>query len=152
MQKTIACLTNGSVAGLLLLCSMTATADNQDPGSTPKVIVKKFETIESTSGEISSKVTEQLRKHGIDLENIEAELETLNLDGRRIVIMHSDEDSASTSLGTKIFSDTVELQHQTEQPPLSQDAADCVLARLAKMQTSSAIALLREACQARHPG
>lgn len=102
----MAYLTNGSVFGLLLLCSISANADDQDAGATPKVIVKKFETVESTSGEISSKVAEQLRAHGIDLENIEAELETLNLDGRRIVIMHSDEDSASTPLATKIFSDT----------------------------------------------
>lgn len=35
----------------------------------------------------------QLRICGIDLDNIEAELETLNLDDQRIVIMRSDEDS-----------------------------------------------------------
>lgn len=151
MQKTMAYLTNGTVVGLLLLCSMTATADNQDPGPTPKVIVKKFETVESISGEISSKVAEQLRTYGIDLENIEAELDTLNLDGRRIVIMRSDEDGATMPFAAKIFSDTLDLQAGPEQPPLNQAAADCVLARLAKMQISNAVTLLREACQARHP-
>ena len=132
MLETMDYLTNGSVAGLLLLCSISATADNQSPEPAPKVIVKKFETIESTSGEVSSKVAAQLRTYGIDLDNIEAELETVNADGRRIVIVHSDEDSASTPLGTKIFSDRLELHPQTEQSTFSQDAADCILARLAK--------------------
>ena len=77
MLKAMGYLTNGSVFGLLLLCSISAHADEQDAGATPKVIVKKIETIESISGELGSKVTEQLRAHGIDLDNIEAELDTL---------------------------------------------------------------------------
>ena len=151
MLETMNYLTNGSVAGLLLLCSISATADNQNPDPAPKVIVKKFETIESTSGEVSSKVAARLGTYGIDLDNIEAELETVNADGRRIVIVQSDENSASTPLATKIFSDRSELHPKTEQSTLSQDAADCVLARLAKMQISIAVTLLREACRARHP-
>ena len=109
MLETMDYLTNGSVAGLLLLCSISATADNQNPEPAPKVIVKKFETIESTIGAVGSKVAAQLRRYGIDLDNIEAELETLNADGRRIVIIHSDEDSVSTPPATKIFSDTLEV-------------------------------------------
>ena len=144
-------LTNGCVFGLLLLCSISANADEQDAGATPKVIVKKFETIESISGELGSKVTEQLRAHGIDLDNIEAELDTLDLDGRRIVIMRSGEDGATMPFAAKIFSDTLDLQARPEQPPLNQAAADCVLARLTKMQISNAVTLLREACHARHP-
>ena len=151
MLETMDYLTNGSVAGLLLLCSISATADNQNPEPAPKVIVKKFETIESTIGAVGSKVAAQLRRYGIDLDNMEAKLETLNADGRRIVIMHSDEDSVSSSLATKIFSDTLEVHSQTAQSTLSENAADCVLARLAKMLTSSAVTLLREACKARHP-
>jgi hypothetical protein len=112
MLETMNYLTNGSVAGLLLLCSISATADNQNPDPAPKVIVKKFETIESTSGEVSSKVAARLRTYGIDLDNIEAELDTVNADGRRIVIVHSDENSASTPLATKIFSDRSELHPQ----------------------------------------
>lgn len=150
MLKAMGYLTNGSVFGLLLLCSISANADEQDAGATPKVIVKKFETIESISGELGSKVTEQLRAHGIDLDNIEAELDTLDLDGRRIVIMRSDEDGATMPFAAKIFSDTLDLQARPEQPPLNQAAADCVLARLAKMQISNAVTLLREACHARH--
>ena len=61
MLKAMGYLTNGCVFGLLLLCSISANADEQDAGATPKVIVKKFETIESISGELGSKVTEQLR-------------------------------------------------------------------------------------------
>lgn len=109
MLETMDYLTNGSVAGLLLLCSISATADNHNPEPTPKVSVKKFETIESTIGAVGSKVAAQLRRYGIDLDNMEAKLETLNADGRRIVIMHSDEDSVSSSLATKIFSDTLEV-------------------------------------------
>ena len=87
---------------LLLLCSISANADEQDAGATPKIIVKKFETIESISGELGSKVTEQLRAHGIDLDNIETELDTLDLDGRRIVIMRSDEDGATMPFSQNI--------------------------------------------------
>ena len=109
MLKTMDYPKNGNVAGLLLLCTISVPAGNHNPEPTPKVIVKKFETIESTIGAVGGKVDAQPRRYGIDLDNMEAKLETLNADGRRIVIMHRDEDSVSSSLATKIFSDTLEV-------------------------------------------
>ena len=54
-------LTDGSVAGLLLLCSVSATADEHNPEPILKVILTKFETIEATTGQVSSEIAAQLR-------------------------------------------------------------------------------------------
>ena len=54
-------LTNGSVAGLLLLCSISAGADEHNPKPILKVILTKFETIEATTGQVSSEIAAQLR-------------------------------------------------------------------------------------------
>lgn len=135
----------------LTLTTTNVTADDHgNKEATKKIIIERIASADTEDGKLSEEIAARLQAHGIDLETLDIDIDAATAGDKKVIVMRANKDAPMHS-EIRVFADEHKMVDLPDQTPLSNKAADCVLSRLAKLQTSDAVWLLREACQTLHP-
>ena len=139
-----------AVSTLTLAATNVVADDHGNKKAAKKIVIERIASADIEDGTLSEEIAARLQAHGIDLETLDIDIDAATAGDKKVIVMRANKDEPMRS-EIQVFTDEHKMIALPDQTPLSEKAADCVLSRLPKLQTSDAVWLLREACQTLHP-